>query len=288
MISLASRLMVVHVTIMMWEGRRLDREVTRKTIEDNNVQDDEALRVNKLIVAKDSMKEYRAVGTALRNFVYARTLPWKDNGDRALLRQGYMQFVQDFHKFEQDYWAAVDQFVTVKYPAEVAKASFRMADAYNPDDYPHPEELRTRFRLTLDIDAIADASDFRVKLDDATVEEIREKIAEATNQRVHNAMKDVWTRVEEMVKHFANRTEPEASRLHETMVTNMLELVHLLPSLNLLGDPTLNEIGERMRTTLCAYDVKDLRKNPSVRKAANADAQEIINAMGGFMAAFGK
>ena len=285
-ISVANRLMIVNISISTWEGRRLDRTITNRTIADNHVQDDDALRVNKLLVSKESFKEVQACNSAIRSFIRERTLPWKDNGDRALMRQGYALFMQDFHALEQDWAAAVDHFITNLYPQEVAKASFRLADAFDADDYPRPEDLRSRFKLTLDIDAVAEANDFRVKLDDDTVSEIKGRIEDAMAQRIHNAMSDVWARVETMVTHFADRTKPDIQRFHDTTVTNLQELVDLLPSLNLLGDPNLKAVAARLKDTLCGYEPKDLRKNPDVRAAARADAQSIIDDMAGFMAAF--
>jgi hypothetical protein len=286
MISIATKLMIVNVSISVWEGRRLDRAVTRKTIVDNNVNDDDALRVNKLLIGKESFKEVHAQSSAIRALLYARTLPWKDNGDRALMRQGYMDFVSDFHALEVDWHAAVDNFVRVRYPAEVAKASFRLADAYNPDDYPHQDELRSKFKLTLGIDAVAEAGDFRVKLDDDIVSDIQAQIAEATEQRVHSAMRDVWGRIETLVKHFAERTAPDTQRFYDTTVTNLRDLMGLMPSLNLLGDPDLKAIQQRINDTLCAYEPQDLRKDLKLRASAKADAENIIEQMSGFMAAF--
>lgn len=287
MVSLATKLMVVNVSIAVWEGRRLDRRITAQSIRDNNVQDEDGLRVNKLLISKDAFKEVQSCVSALRAFVYARTLPWKDNGDRVLTRQGYQQFMLEFATLKQAWQDAVDQFVDVKYPAEVAKASFRLADAYVADDYPHTEEVRSKFRVTLDIDAIAEPDDFRVKLDDSDVESIKAAMTDAIEQRVHSAMKEVWERVATMVEHFVSRTAPDIGRFHDTTVTNLKDLVALLPSLNIINDPDLKALGIRLRDTLCGYDPKDLRKDLAVRAEAQTAAQQIMDDMRGFMSAFG-
>lgn len=285
--SLATKLMLVNVSISVWEGRKLDRAVTAKSIRDNNVTDDDGLRVNKLLISKDAFKDVQACSSAMRNFVKMRTLPWKDNGDRALMRQGYQAFMFEFVALREKWQNAVDHFVDVLYPAEVAKASFRLADAYNADDYPHPEELRVRFRMTLDIDAVSEPNDFRVTLDQSDVESIQAQMSDAIEQRVHSAMKDVWLRVANMVEHYVARTGPDIQRFHDTTVTNLRELVMLLPSLNLIGDPDLKALGKRLKATLCSYDPMDLRKDLEVRKAANAEAQQIMADMTGFFNALG-
>ena len=283
--NLVNNCMVINVSISLWEGRRLDRAITRKTTTDAHASDD-ALRVNKSLVSKESFKEVQAASSAVRTLVHERTLPWKDNGDRLLLRAGYTKFIEDFHALEQDWAAAVDHFISVRYPEEQARASFRLGAAFDAEDYPHPEELRGRFRLSLGIDAVSTAQDFRVKLDGDTVSNIRSQIEEATAERMTNAMRAVWERIEKVVTHFASRTTGEVERFHESTVTNLQELVELLPTLNLVNDPNLAGIAATLQQTLCAYDPKTLRKDVAVRAAANAEAQEIIDTMAGFMSAW--
>ena len=285
--SLASKIMVVNVSISMWEGRRLDRRVTEQTIKDQNVTDDDGLRVNKLLISKDAFKAVQASASAVRTFVREHTLPWKDNGDRALMRQGYQNFMVGFSQLKSEFDSAVDTFVTDLYPAEVAKASFRLGDAFNADDYPHPSDLSSRFGMTLDIDAVAEPEDFRVKLDEATVTEIQDGMREAIEHRVHKAMQDVWMRVSDMVEHFVSRTSPDAQRFYDTTVYNLRDIVDLLPALNLINDPNLKEMGKRLRDTLYGYDPQDIRKNKEVRAEANQQAQEIMEDMKSFMKAFG-
>ena len=284
--SLATKLMIVNLSVSTWEGRKLDKRITTKTISDNAVQDDDGLRVNKLLVPKDAFKDVQRCTSNLRTLVRECTLPWKDNGDRAIMRQGYQDFMLKFETAAGEWRGAVSEFVHVRYPAARAKASFNLGDAYDPADYPGAEELMTKFKLSLDIDAIAEPEDFRVKLNDATVADIQGKMRDAIEQRVHNAMRDVWSRVATMVEHFVERTTPDVQRFHDTTVTNMIDLVDLLPSLNLIGDPDLKAIAKRLRDTLCGYDPKDLRKNVDIREAAHDEAAQIMEEMKGFMAAF--
>lgn len=285
--SVANRMMIVNVTVNCWEGRRLDKAITRKTIEDNGVQDDDGLRVNKLLVSKESMKGYMAATSKLRNFVRERTVPWKENGDRGLLRPMYPAFVEGFNALEVEWDNEVTNFIENFYPSEVAKASFRLAEAFKVDDYPHKNDLYSRFKCTLDMDAVAESTDFRVQLDEDTVAEIQGKMKEATEARVNAVMVDVWGRVATMVEHFVNRTAPDIERFHPTTVTNLVELVDMLPGLNLTGDPNLKAIAKRLRADLLGYEPKELKKDLDVRAAARKQAADILEDMKGFMSAFG-
>jgi hypothetical protein len=66
-------------------------------------------------------------------------------------------------------------------------------------------------------------------------------------------------------------------------VSNILELVDLIPGLNVLDDPTLNALGDEIKAKLGGVDPKDLRKDKGVRSQAAKDAEAIMARMAGFM-----
>jgi len=72
--------------------------------------------------------------------------------------------------------------------------------------------------------------------------------------------------------------EPE-SRFHATLVTNIFDLVELLPRLNVTGDPELNRFAEEARQKLCTYTAHDLKKHELLRVATAADAAGIVSRM---------
>jgi hypothetical protein len=53
--------------------------------------------------------------------------------------------------------------------------------------------------------------------------------------------------------------EPE-SRFHGSLVTNVLDLVEILPRLNVNGDTDLNRFAEQVKGRLCNYSAQDLKK----------------------------
>jgi uncharacterized protein YhaN len=72
--------------------------------------------------------------------------------------------------------------------------------------------------------------------------------------------------------------EPE-SRFHATLVTNVCELVDLLPRLNVNQDEELNRFAEAIRNRLCAFTARDLKKNEILRAATANDAAQILTEM---------
>jgi len=56
---------------------------------------------------------------------------------------------------------------------------------------------------------------------------------------------DLWSRLRDGVSHMVDRLNEPESRFHATLVTNIFDLVELLPRLNVTGDPELNGLPKR-------------------------------------------
>lgn len=282
--SIADNTMIVNMQISMWSGYKLDKGMTHKVTSEAHAAAD-AARVNKHLVPKESLKEIISAAGALRSHFYAHTLPWGDNGDRLLPRLSYMEFVQNHAQLCADFDSAVDAFINQKYLAARDQAEFRMGQMFRPDDYPEAEQLRRRFSVNLDVHGVPTGRDFRVDMDQLTVDALRQQIEAKNDERVGAAMRDVWERLATVINHFADRMGSD-SVFRDSTVHNLEELVDMLPALNVTGDPQLEQIRQDISDTLVGYTPKDLRKDTAVRTAAAQESRRIADQMAAFMGAF--
>lgn len=281
--SITNECMVVNLQIGLWLGYRLDKEASRKVTSEANAADDTA-RVNKHIVPKESLKHVVSAANCVRSHFYTQTLPWKDNGDRLLTRKCYLNFVPEHARLVDAFHAAVETFLTTGYPLAKEQAAFRMGELFKDSDYPNGEALRHKFYVGMDIDAVVEAHDFRVAIDNA--EEVKQQMYAAMATRTNRAMQDVWTRLADTLQHFASKMSTD-DIFRDSTVKNLTEIVDLLPALNITDDPFLEQIRQDIATSLGGYAPKDLRTNPTTRAAAATDATRIMDQMAGFMNAFG-
>jgi hypothetical protein len=72
--------------------------------------------------------------------------------------------------------------------------------------------------------------------------------------------------------------EPE-SRFHASLVTNVFDLVDLLPRLNVNQDEELNRFAAEIKDRLCNFSAHDLKKNEILRVATATDAAQILSQM---------
>jgi hypothetical protein len=279
--SITTNAMTVNLQIGIWQGYRLDKDASAKVTKDANAEGD-AARVNKHLVPKEALKPVVAAAGAVRTHFYAKTLPWKDNGDRLLPRAMYDSFIEEQGRLEAAFNDAVSTFLSEAYPAARDQAEFRMGDLFKHDDYPSPGSLRPRFYVNLDIDAVTEAGDFRVAMEDAEKDRIRQSMEDAMRGRIGRAMQDIWTRLADVVGHFATKMGSDGI-FRDTTVSNIEELLDLLPGLNVLDDPDLKAMGDEIKAKLTGIEPKELRKDPEVRTQAAKDAADIMARMKGFM-----
>lgn len=284
--ALTTQAMTVNLSIGIWQGYRLDKDASRKVTQDAGAASD-AARVNKHLVPKESLAAVVTASNAVRTHFYANTLPWRDNGDRLLPRKLFMKFSQEHGQLVSAFNEEVRKFLDEQYPSAIAKAEFRMGAMFKRDDYPAVSELRRKFYAALDIDAIATAGDFRVEIDAAEAEKVRASMEAALEQRMQAAAGDVWKRMAETVTYFQQRMADPKAVFRDSTVTNIADMLDLVPGLNVLDDPEIEKVRTMIAKAFGSLDAKDIRKDPVHRAELAGEAQKIIDTMGGFMRAFG-
>lgn len=283
--SIADSCMTCNLGIGMWEGRRLDKAIGKRITDEAHAQAD-AVRVNKLLVPKESFAKVTTERNALRQHFLDRTLPWKDNGDRLLTRKMFQRFMEEHAEIKSRFDDAVDDFVRVGYIAAMAQAEFRMGELFSEREYPKAGDLRQRFYVRLDIDSVTGADDFRVNISAEATAMVKQNLEDAMHTRIQKAQADVWSRMAELVERFADRMSGEDNLFRDSIVGNLTDLLDVLPGLNILGDQDMKRIAADVRQSLAVHDPKELRKNKALRADAASEAKRIMADMSGFMNAF--
>lgn len=284
--ALTEKAMVANLRIGLWQGYRLDKQASAEITAAKGAKAD-AARVNKHLVAKEALAPIVTAAGAVRTHFYAKTLPWRDNGDRILSRKMYMMFVEAHEALVGEFNTAVDKFLDVDYPSAVEQAQFRMGDLFNINDYPTASELRRKFYIELDFDAITTSNDFRVQIDADHVERVKQSMEAAAQQRMAQAQADVWKRIADTIGYFQQRMADPKAVFRDSTVENVHDLLELIPGLNVLDDPEIEEVRSLIEHTLSGADAKEIRKRPEVREELAADAQAVLDKMAGFARAFG-
>jgi hypothetical protein len=288
--SLSSRAMLCSVSISMWSARKHDPDASEEIAVRHGAQADSG-RYHKVLLPKEALAEIQKIVSETRQEHYFMTLPWDDNGYRVLPAAAYMDHAEKMRTLSKRFETAVD-ILARHFLSLIDQARTRLGGLFREADYPTPDELRAKFSFETKVMPLPDAGDFRVTLGDEEKERIQRQITAAVEASLRVGSRELWFRLYEAVQHMADRltaykvTDQGVEHpFRDTVVTNLVKLVDVLPKLNVTNDPELERLAEQVRTLL-VVDPKELRKSETVRAETAKAAAAIAQHMAGYMAGY--
>ena len=288
--SLSSRAMLCSLSISMWSARKHDPEASEEIAQRHGAQSD-AGRYHKVLLPKAALAEIQKIVSDARQEHYFMTLPWDDNGYRVLPAAAYMDHTERMRELSNRFSPAVES-LTQQFGHLVEEAKVRLGGLFRPEDYPSSEELRSKFSFDTKVMPLPDAGDFRVTLGDEEKNRIKRQITAAVEASLQVASRELWQRLYEAVSHLAERLqaykvtdEGVEHPFRDSVVTNLVRLVDVLPKLNVTGDPELERLAAQVRTSLLV-DPQELRKSDSIRNETAKTASAIASRMAAYMGAY--
>ena len=280
--NLNRKAMLVGLSISQWTARKQDKGATHKVAQDYGNQEASA-RVHKSLIAQDAIKKVSTVANEARTFLYANTLPWKDDGKRILPAANFLPLTSEVRALEAKFWGAVSD-LEANYPSLVEDAKIMLNGLFNAADYPEVAKIREKYAFAVTVDPLPTGDDFRVDLQGEEVTKIQKEIEDRLQNATQDAMKELWGRLYKATESMVDRLSDPEAVFRDSLVTNLEELVSILPRLNMTDDPEL----EKMRREVEAKLIKDpetLRKDKQERKQTAAEAKTILDSMAAFMGA---
>ncbi len=279
---ITERAMLAAVHISIWTAVKHDRKVSRD-VADQHGAHQSAGRYNKqLLRGADKLDELRTLAGQIRQHFYKITLPWSDEGFRLLPSNFYFDLMEKMREFEASFERGVDNFLAV-YPQYIDQVRPELNGLFREEDYPSAEKLRAKFAVKLEILPIPSGADFRVQMSAEEQARVSREIDASVRQSLTRGMEDLWKRLREVVSHMVDRLNEPESRFHGSLVTNVFDLVEILPRLNVNGDEDLNRFAEQVKQRLCNYSAQDLKRHDLLRVTTAADAANIVAQMDGLL-----
>src|SRR5215475_11938267 len=288
--TLSSRAMLCSLSISQWSASKHDRQASEEIAAHHGAQPDVG-RYNKLLIPKETLAEVRKIAGESRREHYFMTLPWDDNGFRVLPAAMYLEHTEKLREYSRKFTAAVEVFAA-QFDQLVIKSRSRLGGLFRSEDYPTSEEIREKFGFETRVMPLPDADDLRVSLGDAEKDRIKRQIAASVEASLTVASRELWQRMYEAVFHMAERLSAYKANdqgvenpFRDSIVTNLVKLVDVMPRLNVTGDPELERLTEQVRASLLV-DPAELRKSESVRSDTAMKAAMISRQMSAYMAGY--
>ena len=276
--SVTERAMLASVHISVWTAIKHDRRVSRDVANQHGAHESAGRYNKKLLQGAEKLEGLRTLAGKIRQYFYKITLPWSDEGFRLLPAHFYFELTGKMREFERVFSQQVEEFLAV-YPQYIEQVRPELNGLFREEDYPTAEKLRQKFGVKLEVLPIPTGDDFRVTLSEEEQARVAREIDENVRQSLIRGTEDLWVRLRCVVTHMVDRLNDPESRFHASLVTNVFDLVDLLPRLNVNQDEELNRFGAEVKQRLCNFTAHDLKKNEILRVATAKDATQILTEM---------
>lgn len=275
--SLKNKALIVNFNASQWTARKLDKAITNE-VHTSHAASQDAGRYNKLLFAKDKTEPISKIVNAARTYHYECTLPWGDNGERLLTSAIYLDYVGKMSEFKNDFQDAVNHFLD-NYDVFMVAERVRLNGMFKESDYPRKNEIREKFDFRTTFMPVPD-SDIRVGLDDSEVDTLKIQIEAEINNRLSNAVSNVWERIKTQLSNMRDKLSDEKAIFRDSLFQNLKDLIEILPALNVTGDVNIARVCADMQGLI--EDPNAIRSNPALRAGKAEEVERVMNKFKGF------
>jgi hypothetical protein len=279
--NLSDRALLVQLTISQWTARKYDKKATQEVATTFNTSKD-AGRYNKsLLPMNDYLDRVHKKTTFIREKFYKNTLPWGMEGTMMLPTTNYLAFMNEFRKEKNEWLTLVNDFKS-NYLQLKDDAKRVLGQLYADADYPTESEVGNKFKIDMAVFPVP-STDFRCQIASDELSRIQQDVEARVADAQATAMKEVWTRLYDRVKHMAEKLADPKSIFRDTLVENLQEQCAMLTRLNFMDDPNLEALRQQVEGTLASHHPDALRNDPDLRRDTAAEAKAIMDKMSVFM-----
>ena len=287
---LKNKCLMVRLSRKKINRNKMDKDLGQELRDKKNVTDSAAVRVNKSIFTAESSEKYMKVFNEGSKYFYRVTLPWDDQGWRLLSIDLFKEFTTKFKGFTRDYREAVLDWVeNIGQHIEDSKAVLQ--GAWSQDDYKFisanglfdREWLLDQFGFEVEFNTVTNGDDLRASLTETDREVIAEQINAQAMAKFAKAQEHIITSLHECIFSIHERLCVGDQVFRDTLLSNLEDLVDLIPKLNIANDPALNLLASEAKVKLLKWDPQTLRDDPMARKEVSDDAAKILNNMKGII-----
>jgi len=281
-LSLAEKVLVCKLRLSLWRAGVTDKEVTEET--NNRYKASKAAGSYRKRLMSEQLKPVRSAFGEVNKFHKENTAPWNANNGQnegILLVDHYQKYRDGIEEKRRLAMDKVDEFVLL-YPNHLSQARRDLGEMFKSDEYPAPTEIRKFFEIDSEVYPVPDPSDWRVSLSSEEVERLKARFEARMEASLQASMASVWQRLYEPVKKMAETLSEADKGFHKTLVTNIVDVIQVLPALNITGDPQLEQMRKEIERKLCRVKAPELKNDPGLRVETAEAAKEIMDKLAVF------
>ena len=280
--------MLVSLRISAWSGRLYDREASDHVAVQHDASTT-AGRYTKRLLPKAALAALNATVSETRTQHYAQSMPWDDKGSRLLTVANYEHYTDIMDGLRERLVRQRARFIE-DYDHYVEQARMDLGKLFRIEDYPSKDRLRDRFSIRYRITPVPDADHFIARLASEDTERVKRDIESHIEEQLHDAVGDLYRRLAEAVERVSERLdEAEDGKplvFRDTMISNIRDLVDVVPRLNIFGDQRLASLCEQVKDRIAGVEPDSLRPSktfdPVARDRVKRDADALLEQFAGY------
>lgn len=277
---------LVDLNISVWTGRKLDRKVSDEVAVAKNAAGNAGNFTKNLVAGNTLLADANKFAAQFRLWNNTQTIPWNDSGTRMLPMNNFMAYKDGYNVRKATLESMFDTF-WIAYPTIVNNAAVQLGAMFDINDYPTLDSVKDKFRVVFACSPLPTSGDFRIDSTEEIKRELEQQYEAQYNSKIADAMRDLWNRLHETLRHISDRMTDKAEvdengdtkrqKFRDTVLENPTELCDLLTRLNVTADPKLEAARQELENAISGLSPKTLREDPDSRADLKAKVDALLD-----------
>jgi hypothetical protein len=239
--SIRNRALLVSVTFRKPQMTKLDRKATRDAEDANGAHG--ALKTQKLLYPKHLVDPIVAMEAEVYAYLRSKTLRFGDSGMYLLDTRKFMEVADRLEKYKLQRSQLVTVFAQ-NWANVLDEAQKQQGLLFDASVYPDVSEVAAQFTTSITYLPVGDMGPTLFDtLETEAREAIQQQVQQSTNALVADAIHQPLTRLMDAVLNVYDKTSREDSRIYDSLMTKLEEVVDAMPALNVLNIPELTQLA---------------------------------------------
>jgi hypothetical protein len=240
-------------------------------------------KAHMLLVSEEHTKPIQAFENYVRsNVVNVLTIPWDRGGSSLLPAKCIDKFMSQISKLRYEHDALVADWLS-KYDDIIEEAKGKLNGDFNAARYPSREEVSKKFTMSVSYSPLPDSGDYRIDVSKELMDEVAAETKRDAESRFDAARVELRQRLIDKLEHLADRckamNDNDKSKWYESNLSNLEDLIELMPDMMLGDDPTLDAALVDARKIIRNVDSDTIKASETIRNDVRKRAAEIVSSL---------
>jgi len=287
-ISLATSGILIRAKVKVWTATKQDREVSDEVTASKKAARNAGRFTKQLFADVPELRHLLNDRQTWYNFIQRVTYPWDEEwGYLPTPRIPEVMAEIDIRRARSQ--ELLEAFVAVM-PSAISNEAFAQGDMFNKDDYPTPDEVRSKFRVIVQTMNIPEG-DYRVQIAAELADDLQRNYEQQTRDiitDIHTKQQDQLVKVLQSFSYCCDsetviedgQVKVKRRKLYESTLNDAMELCRTFSKFNLTNDTRLEDARRELEKVLDGVTIDQLRNSDTKRVVIKESVDDILKKFG--------